>query len=283
MAPGFRYHLATIIGIFLALGVGIAIGSSFVQGAIVEKQTRTLTELRDQYNSQVVVAQEKIRRYADFTAQATSYLTAGKLTGLRFALVQTGDYPEVVRRVREAIEQAGGIVANETILDTGFSTRVQVSLNTLLPKLIASHPTLPNTEASVLHVLAQLLAQGSTEADLAAFDGSRLLRRDGDYTLAADYVVLIGGAMKEKESRVETIDVPLITQLKAINAKVLAAEASQADLSYVPALQSSEITTIDNADTDIGKIAFILAVRGERGNYGIKSTAQSGLLPAPVK
>src|SRR5438874_6213158 len=94
MAPGFRYHVVTIAAIFLALGVGIVIGSSFVQSPIVDRLTRQLGSLNEQFKRDVVPLQESNRQYASFVDAITPLMLAGKLAGVRVALIQTGDYPE---------------------------------------------------------------------------------------------------------------------------------------------------------------------------------------------
>lgn len=43
----FKFHLVTVIGIFLALAVGIFIGSSFTEESIILQQRRTIDELRN--------------------------------------------------------------------------------------------------------------------------------------------------------------------------------------------------------------------------------------------
>src|SRR5579872_811458 len=99
------------MAIFLALGVGIVIGSSFVQGAIVERQTHQLDALRTQYKSQVVVAGETLRQYERFVDALDPHLIQSRLTGTRIALVLTGDYPDALRKTREAAEQAGATIS----------------------------------------------------------------------------------------------------------------------------------------------------------------------------
>jgi hypothetical protein len=278
MVPPFRYHLLTMIGIFLALGVGIAIGTSFVQGPLVEQQTRRLDDLRNQYNNQVLVAQESLRAYNEFMAAIGPRLTQGRLAGLRIAIVQTGDYPDTVRKTRDALEQAGAKVSSETVVERMFAARARMVRDEVIPKLAAFPEPLMPGESALLKVLAYALARGGADY-VGPLADARLIRTDGDYAAPNDWVVIIGGASDEAESRAESVDLPLIQQIKEYGAKVLAAEPSKAAISYVPALHAAEVSTVDNAETDIGRLAVVLALKAERGNYGIKPTADSGILP----
>ncbi|NLB18723.1 MAG: copper transporter, partial [Syntrophomonadaceae bacterium] len=46
-----RYHIATLIAVFVALGVGILIGSTLVSGdVLVEQQKKMITQLETQFN-----------------------------------------------------------------------------------------------------------------------------------------------------------------------------------------------------------------------------------------
>lgn len=278
MVPAFRYHLVTMIGIFLALGVGIAIGTSFVQGTVVEQQTRRLDDLRNQYNNQVLVAQESLHSYNEFITALSPRLMQGRLAGLRVAIVQTGDYPDTVRKTRDALEQAGAKVNSETALERSFATRAKIVQDAILLKLPTFREPLILGDGSLLKVLAYSLSRGGPDF-IGALADARLLRRDGDYSTPNDWVVIVGGATDDSESRADTVDIPLIAQLKSYGVRVLAAESRQAAVSYVAALRSAQISTVDNADTDIGRLAVVLAMKAERGNYGVKSTAESGILP----
>jgi hypothetical protein len=279
LVPGFRYHLVTIIAIFLALGVGIAIGSSFVQGPLVEQQTRRLDDLKNQYNNQVLVSQESLKTYWDFMSALTPRLIQGRLMGTHIALVQTGDYPDTVRKTREILEQAGAIITSETVVESGFVTRATMVRESLYPKLRAANPILQNDATVIWQSLSTALVRGGHEQEISALADARLIRRDGDYATNNDWIILVGGAADESINRAETIDIPLIAQIKSSGGNVLEVEPKLAAVSYVQALRGSEISTVDHADTDIGRLAVVLALKAERGSYGVKSASQSGILP----
>lgn len=278
MAPSFRYHVVTITAIFLALGVGTMFGSTFVASAIVDRHTKALAALREQFVRDNQELRTENKGYADFVAALDAYMVQGKLTGSTVAIVQTGDYPDAVRHAREVIEAAGAKVSSVTTLDGGFPTRSQTNLSAVLPKLLETHPGLPADASALLRVMASVLARGGSGEE-QILEGVRLLRSDGDYSHANDYVVLIGGASLEYESRAESLDLPLIKLLKDQGATVIEAEPKSAAISYIPMLKGSEISTIDDVDTDRGRICLVLAMRGERGSYGEKSTASGGPLP----
>lgn len=283
MVPGFRYHVVTLAAIFLALGVGIVIGSSFVQSAIVEQQTRQLTALREQFNRDVQPLREENRHYDDALTTLVPALIQNRLLGSRVALIQTGDYPEAMRRVRETIEQAGGRVVNQTALSGQFLSRLQTQSDKLLARLQELRPNATADTRLVFQVLSEAVTQGSPREDFDALIDAGLLTREGDYSRGCEVVILVGGGLEEREGRVEAVDVPLVLSLRQQNATLLAVEPRSVGASYITALRGSDLMTIDDVDTDLGRLALVAAIplarRGERGNFGVKETARSGVLP----
>ena len=279
MGPAFRYHVVTVFGILSALAIGMLIGSSFLSGIVVDKLSKQVKDLRYDYNNRVAALSEANRQYANFVTAIGPIIVANRLSGSRIALVQTGDYPEATAKVRDALQQAGATVTSTTVIERAFPDRSQLVLSAILPKLTPSHPNLPQDATGVMTVLAEALAKGGRDTELAMLADARLIRTDGDYSLPSDHVVLIGGAAMEDDGRADTVDIPLIAQLKLAKVNVIEVEPAQAGASYVAALRQSDVTTVDNVDTDIGRISVVLALRADRGSYGIKSASQSGLLP----
>lgn len=281
MYPSYRYHVTTIAAIFIALGVGIVIGSSFVQSAIVQRQTRRLDELKTQFTQEIAPLREANLHYAQFVERISNVVLDAKLSGMRVALVQTGDYPDTVQRIRETLEQAGATISSVTVIDRLFPARSQTEASDLQSKLRPTHPDLPADASAPLAVLAWALSRGSGDADIAVLEDARLLTHDGSYSLPADRVILVGGATQDYESRADAVDVPLISRLRDAGMKVVFAEPSSAGISYIPAVHNGEVSTVDNADTDIGRLAVALALIAPAGDYGTKNTARNGLVPVP--
>src|SRR5437867_402468 len=120
---GFRYHITTLASIFLALGLGVIIGSSFVQSKIVDRQTKLLSDLRTQFETKVVPVQDRNRNYGAFVRELPRVLRGTALFGSRVALIQTGDYPDTVRAIRETLEESGLLVTSVTTIDRTFPAR----------------------------------------------------------------------------------------------------------------------------------------------------------------
>ena len=116
----FRYHLVSLISVFLALAVGIILGAGPLQGALGDQLTDQVETLRTERN-ELRDALDASQRNADLRLQfieaAGPSLVNGAIEGLRVAVVAlddaAGDHHQAVV---DGIEAAGGrVVASSTL------------------------------------------------------------------------------------------------------------------------------------------------------------------------
>jgi len=279
MGPGFRYHLVTLVAVFLALGLGMVIGMSYVQGPVIERLTRRQEQLNVTFNKEIAPLREQVERYQAFVRAIAPALIAERLAGRRVAIVQTGDYANAVKLVREALEQAGATIVSTTVVEPTYAAAVEVRAAEVVPKLKAAHPSLPDGSSAVSRILSVAAARGALRSDLKALQDAHLVRADGDFTQRTDLVVLVGGAKTEDPQRARAVDLPILQNLRELEARAVYVEPLDAAYSYIDVVSGLGIATIDNVDTDIGRIALVLAVDADPGDYGSKPTASAGLLP----
>jgi hypothetical protein len=277
---GLRYHVATILGLLFSLGLGALFGSQFLSAKVaesVERQVKAVDELRLKYEGINLSLQASNAKYTNFFE---AYSRSLRLPAVTVSIIQTGDYPDVASKVRETLDQAGATIGGTVVISPSFVTKLAQPNSTILQQLQAAHPGLPTDASAVWQTISGILAHGGQEAELKILRDNNLVQTAGDFSKPVEYVVVVGGASETLESRADAVDVPLIKELKAVSRKVVAAEPEIAGISYIPNLKNSEIATVDNADTDIGRITVALALRAAPGNYGTKRTATSGPYPS---
>ena len=110
----FRFHLVSIIGVFLALGIGIAVGASVVDRATVsalERQLDSVGGRADRTNSENDRLRSDVERWEKFADEAGDELVEGRLAGVDIVVVGVqGVDREPVDRLRQSIVAAGGRV-----------------------------------------------------------------------------------------------------------------------------------------------------------------------------
>ncbi len=141
----FRYHLVSIVAVFLALAIGIVLGSTELQGTTLD----SLRALTNSLKSQLNAAEAQRDGYAQqagasdaFLRTAESKLLGATLTGDRIVLVtEPGAPSSVVTGVKQAAKLAGATVTGTVALQPKFndlSGASQASLSAINAQLADS-------------------------------------------------------------------------------------------------------------------------------------------------
>jgi hypothetical protein len=315
----FRYHLISIIAVFLALGVGILMGSLVLEDRLVRdirNRLNSIEQRNGELQAQVEELTGQIEADEGFARIARDYLIAGELQGeqiVMFTYERTDG--GLMDQMRAAVEEAGGTVAatieaTEKLRLETPAERDQLALalsssasatNELLRELggelgddastVASdgetmRETTPNSQAgpaarALDGLIADLTDAGFLNVDRPADDEPLI-------PPASDFLV-VGGAEDEPPFPLAPFTVALSNGLAADGAPVLAAESSTSSWGMVTMLRADgdaqdAVTTVDQAESISGSIAVVLALeQAEDGivgrHYGIAPDAASGIIP----
>ncbi|MCX6375892.1 MAG: copper transporter [Armatimonadetes bacterium] len=106
MLIDLKYHLISLVAVFLALAVGILVGSSFVAGTSVKGLEKEFVKLRIQNQQQqndLELMRDQVASYEEFGRTVAPILVDGKLAMRRIALIQTGDYSEAAQSAKSIL------------------------------------------------------------------------------------------------------------------------------------------------------------------------------------
>ncbi|MCY7365998.1 MAG: copper transporter, partial [Frankiaceae bacterium] len=110
----FRYHLVSIIAVFLALAVGIVVGTAALNGPIVDSLRGNINRLSDDkrdLEQDVRQLQGEVGAADDFADAVGPDLLAGALADERLLFVTTDGVPDgLVEQLRPVLESAGASV-----------------------------------------------------------------------------------------------------------------------------------------------------------------------------
>lgn len=273
MSPDLRLHIASLAAVFLALGIGILVGTAFVGQNVVERQTRQLVNLEANVGAWRKEARETARN-EEALRGLQPLLIGSQLDGERVLVVRTGDFPEAAEQAVTALKLAGADV---------------VSL-TLPPDAWRKRPESEQAE-SATRLASPLAELAAPEMEWARTDG--LVTGDvptASGTTAPKLIVLIGG---EKSPIAESppsptpssraaVDQTLIRAWVAAGRTVVGAEPLGVPVSSIPVYRGEGIASVDNIDRAAGQIALPYALLGEAGAYGMKPTADR-ILPESLE
>jgi hypothetical protein len=317
-APGsvlidFRYHLISIIAVFLALGLGILMGSVVLDDRFVEhlnQQVRGFAERNDELQEQIDSLDARLDASQAFALQSAPWLLQDALQGRNVVLVQIeGIDGEIVSELRSSIESAGGavpttITLTEKLALEGQPERDQLALaidssaatareirgeaaSLLGDRLSAAavEPTTPNRPQSVAqHRLGTLLEQ-LQDAEFVAVDGTA----DLSVIPSGSLFLVVGGTPDVAGYDAASMTVSLVSSMSERGAAVLAAEPLDSRWELVQAIRddgeaSTRVSTVDQAGAIEGQIAVALGLReqfeGRTDHYGVADNATK-VIPEP--
>jgi hypothetical protein len=171
----FRYHLVSIVAVFLALAIGIVLGSTELQGNTIDVLRTSQNSLKnqlDQSNTQRNAAQQQANTYQTFVGTAEPRLLANELTGQRIVLVtEPGASSTVLSGIKQAATLSGATVTGEVAIQPKFNDLTgtnQSSLQSLNSSLSTADDTTLATPSNEQTVVQQQAAQLIGTAILAS-------------------------------------------------------------------------------------------------------------------
>ncbi len=109
-----------------------------------------------------------------------------------------------------------------------------------------------------------------------------LSRSSGEGEGAIDRVILVRTAPGELEAdqaaQLEAFETGIVEGVRRSGLDAVAVERSDVDDSTIPFFQGHDVATVDDVDSNAGRVAMIFALLGASGDFGIKDTADA-LLP----
>jgi hypothetical protein len=173
----FRYHLVSIVAVFLALAIGIVLGSTELQGGTLRLLNSTSNALR----SQLSAASSQRDAYAAKAGAAESFLQASEslllgdghlLSGHKVLLItEPGASSPVLDGVKKAATIAGATVTGQVALQPSFndlSGATQSTLSSINGSIATSDgtPLTPGSDPQTTYQqqAAQLIAGATLES-----------------------------------------------------------------------------------------------------------------------
>jgi hypothetical protein len=301
----FRYHIVSLISVFLALAVGIALGAGPLKEQIGDTLTGQVNQLRtekDALRGELDTATGNLNDSNDFLTAASSRLVGGTLTDRRVAVVLLGENdPAVVEAVTAQLATAGATVSaqvqvNDTWTNKDKSTFRQSLAGSLVTYLDPAPAKTAGPEAELAEALAQALtgaASGSPDSlsepasiMVQLLTEGELISVKSEITTPADAIVILAGPMTpagvtdqpSTPTDVSSAEIAIAraAQIRSEGAVVVGGTPTRGGL-VKEILASNEVadivTTVADGQDVVGQITVPLALNarigGVNGHYGI--------------
>jgi hypothetical protein len=127
----FKYHVVSIVAVFLALAVGIVLGTNVLSGDVLKNlktQTSQLRKEAQDLRTQVDTQQAQLGADQAFAQALEPMAVAGRLSGASIVVVMLPDAPKDVRDAAvKTLVAAGATITGEVDVTSNFTDPQQVS------------------------------------------------------------------------------------------------------------------------------------------------------------
>ena len=280
----FRYHLVSLISVFLALAVGVVLGAGPLQnslGTALNDQVTALRENRNATQAKLEQTETAVNERDSYITQAATSLLPGTLASKNVAMVLLPD---------AKAEDADAIAAQ---LKNAFSGQVQGHLgstnskdaNGILGEALAKALTANDDSSRVLMDMLSVTVDKS---------GTPFISVDSTPTAAAEMIVVVGPRPQASSGKGATVEASPGEDPKAW-AKALEGTAGRAPTVVVGSAdgdggvvgiirsEKAKVTTIDSVGQIAASVSTPLALASTRagttGHYGFDKGAEAVMPP----
>ena len=313
----FRYHLVSLIAVFLAVALGIVIGTTQLNGPVLTNLQGQVTALqadKRQLEDQTQLLQTQLDGAGGFDEAIGPTLVQGSLTGRSVLLVVASRDvdAEVVEGLTALAGSAGATVTgtlrlSDTYGDASTAATVQTFLTGPGRPASVVLPESDDVGEQLASALAQvLMVPGATSPGagvhpspvdtatlLSGLEELDVLSQDTSSVSPADFAVVVtSGPVSGEDAEGRTaalVQLASALDTRGSGAVLAGDQTAAADGGLVAAVRSDQavrtaVSTVDNVTAAAGRISTVLALaaegRGTSGEYGVGKDTQP--VPPPA-
>ena len=278
MNINMKYYIVTIGSIFLALGIGIIVGFNLnYDQELSKQQSEVLSEFEDRFdslnqekadlNTQIEDLTKEQEKLTSYISQNYNLLITNALTDRNTGIIITNEKNDYSEEIENLIKDADGHLAfNIVIRDTIEDEKKLKTLSNDIDKEI-------KTSQDCINYIMDCLNGDNAQKDLEKLQELELIEiksLSDDYA-SYDSAILVGE--NEDENMQKTFEVKeknIISKLKSEKKYLVAVQREASNSKFLKLCSDSKISTIDNIDSEIGKISLSMLIKDESivGNYG---------------
>ena len=305
----FRYHLVSLISVFLALAVGVVLGAGPLQnslGTALNDQVTALRENRNATQAKLEQTETAVNERDSYITQAATSLLPGTLASKNVAMVLLPDAKaEDADAIAAQLKNAGATVTGRVSLTSTWVDLSRENYRSTFSGQVQGHLGSTNSK-DTNGILGEALAKALTAND----DSSRVLMDmlsvtvdksgtpfisvDSTPTAAAEMIVVVGPRPQASSGKGATVEASPGEDPKAW-AKALEGTAGRAPTVVVGSAdgdggvvgiirsEKAKVTTIDSVGQIAASVSTPLALASTRagttGHYGFDKGAEAVMPP----
>ena len=298
----FRYHIVSIVAVFLALALGLFLGSTTLQGTVFDTIKSNTNRVTREYNNavkQLDQANNQLHNGQSFDSAIEQYAVSGRLSGQLVVVISAPGVNDNVRKpLLKTLDEAGATVSADVRLTSQIvDPKQDAFLSALTDRVSIPGRTTPAGTgveraaaqlADVLGVRPQTKAVPSSVADtvLSAYNTGGLLSVQGSTARPGTLAIVISGAAPGPKTDPQLVnaqqtlllDLALDLDSTSVGAVVTGPTPTPGTGTSVVVAAAKDarlqqlVSTVDGVETASGRIATVFAldaqVDGAAGNFG---------------
>lgn len=292
----FRYHVVTLVAVFMAIGVGVLFGATFIDQNIVtglEKAQVRLGTRNDSLRGRILRLQQENDLLRGFSTSARDRIVRGSLKDRPVIMLRFESTPaNVLDAVTSTLRVAGARLDGTLNLSDELDLRSEDSRRRLAAAVGSTASDARSLSGLLVAQLSSALQSRDpgflaklAAAGLSTGEGNPLGDPAPNAAPGPPQAVVVLGGKTSAEFNARLV-VPLVQAMASAPMVIAVAEPGTAAALLKPLRDQSglRLVTVDSVDEAMGQAALAVGLQaafaGRFGNYGLGDRATSALPPA---
>lgn len=279
-----KYHIASLVAVFLALGLGIVIGATvFRDDTLVRRQEIMISRLEQQFDAlkaereslqaKVAVLERESNGHAQFTSAVKRFLIEDQLRDRHIAVVSCVPLTATQKQVvKQLMHQAGAEITGFWQVGADWMDKAWPRRDEAKQMVSALGWSEEPLQTAVALGLAQHIAAAPKElvSEIEELEIAKVSELTGE---TADTVLLVSFP-----DNTPGLHATLVDAFLALDLLVAVVPAPNGENNVPAEIREREIIIVDSLESDLGQIALVQAIAHRKPGY-FSSSPSSQVLP----
>jgi hypothetical protein len=274
-----RYHIASLVAVFLALAIGLVLGGLVVrQGGFDKPQRALVSSLQSEYNGlkrSNVALKSSLGFESAYAKQMTDSWIANRLAGSTVLIVTSGAAYEGADDVSKAVKGAGASTAVVTLVKRGFALE-ESQVASRVASILGSTETSPTSADVAKRLVAEWTAAGPNRELTDALVAAGVIKTAG---LSHSTVATLAVDVSTFNRGPDETGLDIAAAYGAAGHYAVAAETPDSETGLAAAASARRLSALDTLGSNAGRFTLVALFTG--GQQGYYSNSAHGVSAFP--
>jgi hypothetical protein len=277
-----RYHIASLVAVFLALSVGLLLGTVVVERGVLNAQKTSLVSgLQKDYDklrSDISALTVRAETSAAFSREAESAVLRDVLAAKTILVIADPNSAETVKYAVDSIRAAGGTAAIATLTEPGLALANPGVLKAVAAALAAPEASVDETRVTA-ELAREWITPGGARTLTNALVSAGALRLDSFSAPAAADGVICASVWTGTPDQAA---LAVARGMAGPGRSSVGVETTKRVTGLAQAAVTAGLSGVDDIDETFGRVSMVWLVAGRAsGLYGTAKGA-TGRYPSPL-